>query len=146
MWFLFAKDHLGQPALPPVPAVPAVLAGNEVVPVQNLELDTIYPRISRRSEIVTTDIVPSTSNTQRHFRHRDPQVSKLFFFIYLKETIFYFRFMELIFFPLYIRSLIILFLKNLMYFEIIFFSCKRDKILDFFLKFSRFFLNFSLGS
>lgn len=65
--------HLGQPALPPVPTVPAVLAGNEVIPVQHLDLDTIYPR-STRSEIVTTEIVPSTSNTQRHLRHRDPQV------------------------------------------------------------------------
>lgn len=72
-----AKDHLGQPALPPVPTVPAVLAGNEVIPVQHLDLDTIYPR-STRSEIVTTEIVPSTSNTQRHLRHRDPQVSKFF--------------------------------------------------------------------
>ena len=63
----------GQPALPPVPQRPAVMAGNEVVPVQSLELERPYPRLTT-SEIVTTEIVPSTSNTQRHIRHRDSQV------------------------------------------------------------------------
>ncbi|XP_043254590.1 E3 ubiquitin-protein ligase Ubr3 [Colletes gigas] len=45
----------GQPALPPAPQRPVVMAGNEIVPAQ-----TVYLRLST-SEITTTEIVPSTS-------------------------------------------------------------------------------------
>ena len=62
-----------------MPQRPAVMAGNELMAVQSLDLERPYPRLTT-SEIVTTDIVPSTSNThQRHLRHRDPQVNKLHF-------------------------------------------------------------------
>ncbi|KAG5323686.1 UBR3 ligase, partial [Pseudoatta argentina] len=50
----------GQPALPPVPQRPAVLAGNEIVTAQPINYRT-------------TEIVPSTSNSYKHFKRRELQ-------------------------------------------------------------------------
>ncbi|XP_076160459.1 ubr3 ubiquitin ligase isoform X2 [Ptiloglossa arizonensis] len=55
----------GQPALPPAPQRPAVMAGNEIVSAQS-----VYSRLST-SGITTTEIVPSTSNSHKHFKRRD---------------------------------------------------------------------------
>ncbi|EGI67359.1 E3 ubiquitin-protein ligase UBR3 [Acromyrmex echinatior] len=50
----------GQPALPPVPQRPAVLAGNEIVTAQPINYRA-------------TEIVPSTSNSYKHFKRRELQ-------------------------------------------------------------------------
>ncbi|XP_011691605.1 PREDICTED: E3 ubiquitin-protein ligase UBR3 isoform X2 [Wasmannia auropunctata] len=49
-----------QPALPPAPQRPAVMAGNEIVPAQPVNYRA-------------TEIVPSTSNPHKHFKRREPQ-------------------------------------------------------------------------
>ncbi|XP_043683976.1 E3 ubiquitin-protein ligase Ubr3 isoform X1 [Vespula pensylvanica] len=57
-----------QPALPPVPQRPAVMAGNEIISTQ-----TMYSRLNTTGA-TTTDIVPSTSNMHKHCKRREPQV------------------------------------------------------------------------
>ncbi|KAG7208964.1 hypothetical protein KM043_015133 [Ampulex compressa] len=59
-----------QPALPPAPQRPAVLAGNEIVTAQ-----TMYSRLST-SGVTTTEIVPSTSSPQNRFEPREPRVGQ----------------------------------------------------------------------
>ncbi|XP_011496807.1 PREDICTED: E3 ubiquitin-protein ligase UBR3 [Ceratosolen solmsi marchali] len=56
-----------QPALPPTIPRPAVLAGNEMVFV-----NSIISRLNN-TESTSIEIVPSTSNSHKHFRRRDPQ-------------------------------------------------------------------------
>lgn len=87
----------GQPALPPAPQRPAVMAGNEIVSAQS-----VYSRLST-SGITTTEIVPSTSNSHKHFKRRDLLVIiygylyyTVYFLIYhyfssLFDELFYFR-------------------------------------------------------
>ncbi|KAI4500168.1 hypothetical protein M0802_004585 [Mischocyttarus mexicanus] len=58
----------GQPALPPVPLHPAVMAGNELISAQ-----TMYSRLNTTGA-TTTDIVPSTSNMFKHSKRRERQV------------------------------------------------------------------------
>lgn len=67
-----------QPALPPVPQRPAVMAGNEIMSTQ-----TMYSRLNTTGA-TTTDIVPSTSNMHKHCKRREPQVSVtlLILFVY----------------------------------------------------------------
>ncbi|XP_076675053.1 ubr3 ubiquitin ligase isoform X2 [Andrena cerasifolii] len=57
----------GQPALPPTPQRPAVMAGNEIVAAQ-----PAYSRLST-SGVTTIEIVPSTSTSHKLFKRRDPQ-------------------------------------------------------------------------
>ncbi|XP_070516369.1 E3 ubiquitin-protein ligase Ubr3 isoform X1 [Cardiocondyla obscurior] len=54
----------GQPALPPAPQLPAVMAGNEIVTAQPVNYRT-------------TEIVPSTSNPHKHFKRREPQIGPM---------------------------------------------------------------------
>ncbi|XP_033303152.1 E3 ubiquitin-protein ligase Ubr3 isoform X1 [Bombus bifarius] len=61
----------GQPALPPTPQRPAVMAGNEIVAAP-----TVYSRLSN-SRVTTTEIVPSTSSSYKHFKRRDAQGGSL---------------------------------------------------------------------
>ncbi|XP_031787991.1 E3 ubiquitin-protein ligase Ubr3 isoform X1 [Nasonia vitripennis] len=58
---------LSQPALPPAEVRPAVMAGNEIV-----FANSIISRLNNTSS-TSTEIVPSTSNSHKHFRRRDPQ-------------------------------------------------------------------------
>ncbi|KAK9296366.1 hypothetical protein QLX08_009590 [Tetragonisca angustula] len=60
-----------QPALPPAPQRPAVMAGNEIVAAT-----TVYSRLSN-SRVTTTEIVPSTSSSHKHFKRRDAQGGSL---------------------------------------------------------------------
>ncbi|KAL6258401.1 hypothetical protein P5V15_010359 [Pogonomyrmex californicus] len=53
----------GQPALPPAPQRPAVMAGNEIVAAQPVGYRILH----------TTEIIPSTSNPHKHFKRREPQ-------------------------------------------------------------------------
>lgn len=52
--------------LPPVIQRPAVMAGNEIVAAQSA--------YSSRSGYRTVEIVPSTSNSHKHFKKREPSV------------------------------------------------------------------------
>lgn len=61
-------DFISQAALPPVPQRPAVMAGNEIVAAT-----TMYSRLSN-SNVTTTEIVPSTSSSHKHFKRRETQV------------------------------------------------------------------------
>lgn len=54
--------------MPPTPQRPAVMAGNEIVAAP-----TVYSRLSN-SRVTTTEIVPSTSSSYKHFKRRDAQV------------------------------------------------------------------------
>lgn len=54
--------------MPPAPQRPAVMAGNEIVAAP-----TVYSRLSN-SRVTTTEIVPSTSSSHKHFKRRDAQV------------------------------------------------------------------------
>nr|XP_034188211.1 E3 ubiquitin-protein ligase Ubr3 isoform X2 [Osmia lignaria] len=60
----------GQPALPPAPHRPAVMAGNGNVIIAAAQ--SAYSRLSN-SRVTTTEIVPSTSNSHKHFKRRDAQ-------------------------------------------------------------------------
>ncbi|CAK9812220.1 E3 ubiquitin-protein ligase UBR3 [Anthophora quadrimaculata] len=64
-----ANDIGGQPALPPTPQRPAVMAGNEIVAAP-------YSRLGN-SRVTTTEIVPSTSNSHKHLKRRDTQGGSL---------------------------------------------------------------------
>ncbi|CAL7947523.1 unnamed protein product [Xylocopa violacea] len=66
-----ANDIGGQPALPPAPQRPAVMAGNEIVAAP-----MVYSRLSN-SRITTTEIVPSTSSSHKHYKRREAQGGSL---------------------------------------------------------------------
>ncbi|XP_017880886.1 E3 ubiquitin-protein ligase Ubr3 isoform X2 [Ceratina calcarata] len=56
-----------QPALPPAPQRPAVMAGNEIVVAPS-----VYSRLSN-SRVTSTEIVPSTSSSHKNFKRRETQ-------------------------------------------------------------------------
>ncbi|XP_053987373.1 E3 ubiquitin-protein ligase Ubr3 [Hylaeus volcanicus] len=56
----------GQRAISPEPPRLAIMAGNEIVPAQ-----TVYSRLSTSGITTTTEIVPSTSNSHKHFKRRE---------------------------------------------------------------------------
>ncbi|XP_066595206.1 E3 ubiquitin-protein ligase Ubr3 [Prorops nasuta] len=64
-----SPDNLvgGQPALPPAPQRPAVMAGNEII-----TSTPIHSRLGT-SYVMTTDIVPSTSAGHKHLKRREAQ-------------------------------------------------------------------------
>ncbi|XP_012142217.1 ubr3 ubiquitin ligase isoform X3 [Megachile rotundata] len=63
-----ANDIGGQPALPPAPQRHAVMAGNEII----VSTQNVYSQLTN-SRVTTTEIVPSTSNSHKHYRRRDTQ-------------------------------------------------------------------------
>ena len=70
--FITADEVNNTPALPPTVPRPALM-GSELV-----FINTIISRLSR-DRPVSTDIVPSTSKSHKHFRLRDRQVSNCSF-------------------------------------------------------------------
>lgn len=74
-----------QPALPPVPQRPAVMAGNEIVAAQSAYSPRSNYRHRRcsRNRNREMEIVPSTSTSHKHFKRKEPPViySHLIFYL-----------------------------------------------------------------